>query len=162
MTIADGSTFNYTNVLPPDFVTDTSDRLLPFTFIKGLADVQTGQGDGKFQSQHLYAVDYFEGSSAENTFQYTVQYRPTIVLNKVNSDTVVEVQGPAYYESDIYSVGYFPAGQEYIGYQGPTFNWIKRLSTTQSLAMAGNIYKNNYVSGAFFDTDFVGDAYTIS
>ena len=188
MTIADGSTFNYTNVLPPDFVTDTSDKTTKQP-TKALADNSPSQGDGNLHGQSYYAADYFEGYSAlvgstdtgftadsgysvdtylhsppETVTQYTVEYRPTIIFDKVRSDIMSDqIQGPAYQDGNTYCIGYFPIGQEYIGYQGPTFILNKILASfTEGTIMAGNIYKNSYVAGAFFATDFVGNAYTIS
>jgi hypothetical protein len=134
MTIADGSTFNYTNVLPPDFVSNISDDGNTFNFNKGSADLQP-------------ATDVLQ----------------SFTTNLVKKEFVDQTQGPAYYESDIYSVGYFPAGQDYIGYQGPTFVHIKPLSNSLLTTItSGIIAKNNYVSGAFFATDFVGTALAIT
>ena len=187
MTISDGSTFDYTNVLPPEFVDSITDKATN-TPTKAITDFQVGLGDGKLHGQSWYATNYFEGYSSPlgstdsgvtadsgasidtylytlpgGAVQYTVEYRPTIVFDKVLSDTPTERQGPVYYDGDIYCVGYFPTGQDYIGYQGPTFNFTKSLSsTTNGSVIAGNIYKNSYVAGAFFATDFIGNAYTLA
>ena len=134
MTIVDGSMF--ADVKPLFDVlsspTDASTR----TPTKALADSLPSQPDGNYHDQNSYAADYFV---SENVLQYTVEYRPTIVFNKALADIAL------------------------ISLQGPTFNFSKPLSSsTNGMVTGGIIAKNNYVSEAFFATDFVGTAYALS
>jgi hypothetical protein len=140
MTIADGSTF--ADIKPISDILSASDRRTN-EVVKPVADSQVGQGDGKLHGQDWYATDYFDGYSGllsppETVFQYTIEYKPTIIFDKVRHDIVQQ--------------------QDAI-----TNSFTKPInSPLLSTLTGGLINKHDYVAGVFFAADFVGTAYALT